>query len=193
MSPRQNAEIEKQKRQETQQFLEELGSVSEVAKRLGCSRQAVWLRIKRYGLEEIQRQAHKKLSENKTDSQATVMLRMAYRENKTYAEIATILGTNEKHVFEVIGSVLSISAKTILDGFIRDTYATNIRTIRMLRGMTQKELADQAGIHQSGLAAIENKGGGLTNKMLKRLADALHTEIEVLLQPLSYETIRGPG
>ena len=61
-------------------------------------------------------------------------------------------------------------------------FAKNLAELRKKRGMSQKDLAEQAGVSEEFLRNLED---GVINPILdyvvlRRLRDALHTSIEVL-------------
>jgi transcriptional regulator with XRE-family HTH domain len=57
-----------------------------------------------------------------------------------------------------------------------------IRTIRLAIGMTQKDLADRAGVSPAYIYLVETGGQNLTITVLVRLAKSLGTSIEELLR-----------
>ncbi len=66
-------------------------------------------------------------------------------------------------------------------GAIGDHLARNLRAIRELRGLTQKQLADLCEVPRSTVANIEVGGSNPTLGVLMRLAGALHLSLEELL------------
>ena len=58
--------------------------------------------------------------------------------------------------------------------------AMQIYTLRQRRGLTQKELADKAGIKQSNIASLENADHrGYSLRSLEKIAAALNTNLNV--------------
>lgn len=55
--------------------------------------------------------------------------------------------------------------------------------LRLKRGMTQKDVAQQAGTTQSVIARIENGEQNISMKTLTNLAKALKADIKIELQP----------
>lgn len=51
--------------------------------------------------------------------------------------------------------------------------SSDIRTWRKLRGLTQAQLADRAGVARSTLATLEGGGGGISTENLLRILRAL--------------------
>lgn len=64
---------------------------------------------------------------------------------------------------------------------IGDHLGRNLRAIRELRGLTQKQLADLCEVPRSTVANIEVGGSNPTLAVLVRLAGALHLSLEELL------------
>jgi len=67
---------------------------------------------------------------------------------------------------------------------LRDLFATNLRRLRHARGLSQDELADEAGMSRSYLAQIETGKYHVSLKIIAKLARALNAEpAEFLWQP----------
>lgn len=56
---------------------------------------------------------------------------------------------------------------------LRDPFATNLRTLRNAKGMSQDELAFEAGMSRSYLSQLEKGVFFASLKIIGRLADAL--------------------
>jgi XRE family transcriptional regulator, master regulator for biofilm formation len=56
-----------------------------------------------------------------------------------------------------------------------------IKSLRVLKKLTQSELAEKAGIAQSMLSAVENNKVNPSIKILKKIADALDVSINDLI------------
>lgn len=61
------------------------------------------------------------------------------------------------------------------------TFAKNLRTLRLARGMTQEGLAKHVGVTRQAIALME-AGGGVSLERVFCLADALGTRIEELVR-----------
>jgi transcriptional regulator with XRE-family HTH domain len=59
------------------------------------------------------------------------------------------------------------------------TIAEQIRRARLARGLTQAQLADQAGLTQSQLSRIESELHPTTRDVLRRIATALDVQLVV--------------
>lgn len=57
-----------------------------------------------------------------------------------------------------------------------------IRTMRTLKNMTQQELADSSGISRTGLSLIETGATAPKIETIKKLAVALNTEWQSLIE-----------
>ena len=68
----------------------------------------------------------------------------------------------------------------ILSGF-----GDKLRELRKKRGLSQEELADEAGLHRTYIGGVERGERNPTLTTLKRLADALHLRIDELLKDIS--------
>ncbi len=69
------------------------------------------------------------------------------------------------------------------DSKIPQILATNITTLRYLRGVTQEQLAKKAMIPRSTLTHFESGSGNPSLKNLIRVADALEVGVDELLSP----------
>lgn len=70
---------------------------------------------------------------------------------------------------------------------IIDDISERISDIRSESGLTQKELADRAGITQGALSQIENGNRTPTLLVLRKLARALNISVEDLIGEPTYE------
>ena len=68
------------------------------------------------------------------------------------------------------------------DNYYYDVLRKNIKKYRELKGLTQHQLADKAGISMNYIAKIESKKmqRGFTIVVLGRIADALNIDIKNL-------------
>ena len=68
------------------------------------------------------------------------------------------------------------------DNYYYDALRKNIKKYRELKGLTQQQLADKAGISMNYIAKIESKKmqRGFTIVVLGRIADALNIDIKNL-------------
>ncbi len=62
-----------------------------------------------------------------------------------------------------------------------ETFARNLRRLRMEQGLTQEELAARAGMHRTFIGAVERGDRNASLRTVQRLADALGVEPQVLL------------
>lgn len=65
---------------------------------------------------------------------------------------------------------------------IREVFARNLRKARHAKGLSQEELADEAGIDRTYVSALERGVYGATIDMVERLAAVLDIEPSTLLQ-----------
>ena len=65
---------------------------------------------------------------------------------------------------------------------IRETFAANMKSWRKLRGLSQEELADRAGIDRTYISSLERQVYGVSIDVLARIADALDVEPDELLK-----------
>ena len=65
---------------------------------------------------------------------------------------------------------------------LRDTFATNLRRLRHEKGLSQDDLAYEAGVSRSYLSQIEKGVFYVSLKILGRLASALTTDPAELLK-----------
>ena len=58
-----------------------------------------------------------------------------------------------------------------------------IARLRLLRGMTQAELADKVGTRQPSIARLENGSSLPSLSFLERIAEALDAQVEIKITP----------
>lgn len=68
---------------------------------------------------------------------------------------------------------------------IRETFAANLREIRVKRGLSQEELAHRADIHRTYVSSLERCQYSATIDMVETLARILDVEAADLLKPRS--------
>jgi transcriptional regulator with XRE-family HTH domain len=65
---------------------------------------------------------------------------------------------------------------------LRATLAGNIRRIRQVRGLSQEELADRAGVNRNYVGMLEREENAATVDILEKLAEVLRVHPATLLQ-----------
>jgi len=65
---------------------------------------------------------------------------------------------------------------------LRDVFATNLRRLRNAKGLSQDDLAYEAGVSRSYLSQLEKGSFYASLKIIGRLADALGVEPAELLR-----------
>jgi transcriptional regulator with XRE-family HTH domain len=70
---------------------------------------------------------------------------------------------------------------------VQERVGLNVQNLRRGQGLSQEELADRAGIHQSYLSDIERGRRNPSLLVLARVAEALGVDLEELVKR------RGPG
>jgi transcriptional regulator with XRE-family HTH domain len=65
---------------------------------------------------------------------------------------------------------------------LRDVFATNLRRLRNAKGLSQDDLAYEAGVSRSYLSQLEKGSFYASLKIIGRLADALGVEAAELLK-----------
>ncbi|KIQ05636.1 XRE family transcriptional regulator [Agrobacterium tumefaciens] len=68
---------------------------------------------------------------------------------------------------------------------IRETFASNLREIRLKRGLSQEELAHRADIHRTYVSSLERCQYSATIDMVETLARILEVEPADLLKARS--------
>ncbi len=76
------------------------------------------------------------------------------------------------------GPVLLVALTTV-----QSLVRLNVRRLRLERGLTQEQLAADAGIARAYLGHIESRGKNISVDVLAALADALGTDPRELLRP----------
>ena len=75
----------------------------------------------------------------------------------------------------------------------RALVATNLRRLRVAKGLSQLQLAADAGVSRTYLNEVERELGNVTLDMIDQLARALGCAAHDLLLPVSEGEERGPG
>src|ERR1700740_3034004 len=70
---------------------------------------------------------------------------------------------------------------------VRERVGLNLQRLRREKGLSQEELADLAGIHQTYLSGVERGKRNPTVAVLQRIAEALGADIEDLVQKAQIE------
>jgi transcriptional regulator with XRE-family HTH domain len=65
---------------------------------------------------------------------------------------------------------------------VRKRVGLNLQAIRRSRQLTQEELSDRAGVHQTYLSGLEHGKRNPTVAVLQKLAEALGSDIEDLVR-----------
>lgn len=68
---------------------------------------------------------------------------------------------------------------------LREVFATNLRRLRNEKGLSQDDLAYEAGVSRSYLSQLEKGTFYASLKIVGRVADALMVEPPELLRPLA--------
>ncbi|MGA0198593.1 MAG: helix-turn-helix domain-containing protein [Prochlorotrichaceae cyanobacterium] len=63
----------------------------------------------------------------------------------------------------------------------RRIFAQRLRQIRQIRGLSQEELADMAGLHRTYIGSVERSERNVSIDNMERLAVALEVDITELL------------
>jgi transcriptional regulator with XRE-family HTH domain len=64
----------------------------------------------------------------------------------------------------------------------RRIFAQRLRQIRQIRGLSQEELADIAGLHRTYVGSVERSERNISIDNIERLANALEVDITELLR-----------
>ncbi len=64
----------------------------------------------------------------------------------------------------------------------RRIFAQRLRQIRQIRGLSQEELADMAGLHRTYVGSVERSERNVSIDNMERLAKALAVDITELLR-----------
>ncbi|MFN7298542.1 MAG: helix-turn-helix domain-containing protein [Pseudanabaena sp.] len=64
----------------------------------------------------------------------------------------------------------------------RRIFAQRLRQIRQIRGLSQEELADMAGLHRTYVGSVERSERNVSIDNMERLAIALEVDITELLR-----------
>jgi transcriptional regulator with XRE-family HTH domain len=64
----------------------------------------------------------------------------------------------------------------------RKVFASRLRQIRQLKGLSQEELADMSGLHRTYVGSVERSERNISIDNIERLAKALEVDIVELLK-----------
>jgi transcriptional regulator with XRE-family HTH domain len=64
----------------------------------------------------------------------------------------------------------------------RRIFAQRLRQIRQIKGLSQEELADMAGLHRTYVGSVERSERNVSIDNMERLAKALEVDITELLR-----------
>ncbi len=64
----------------------------------------------------------------------------------------------------------------------RKIFAQRLRQIRQIKGLSQEELADMAGLHRTYVGSVERSERNVSIDNMERLANALEVDITELLK-----------
>ena len=71
-----------------------------------------------------------------------------------------------------------------MEGALQIVVGRNIRRLRLARGVSQEELADEIGVHRTYMGGVERGERNLTLRSLERLAERLGvTPLSLLEDP----------
>lgn len=70
-----------------------------------------------------------------------------------------------------------------MDGVLQKTVGSNVRRIRLSRGLSQEELADELGVHRTYMGGVERGERNLTLKSVEKLAAQIDVDPLELLAP----------
>jgi XRE family aerobic/anaerobic benzoate catabolism transcriptional regulator len=83
----------------------------------------------------------------------------------------------------------TLSSGEAADASLLTALGQNLRDLRARRGLTQRQVADAAGVSERFLAKLEAGSGNVSVVNLKRIADALQASIAELLAERSEESL----
>jgi DNA-binding XRE family transcriptional regulator len=80
-----------------------------------------------------------------------------------------------------LGEAVGYMFKPTPETELRAIVAQNLRAHRALRGISQEDLATLAGVHRTYVSQIERELKNVSIDSLRKLANALHVDVHVLL------------
>lgn len=79
------------------------------------------------------------------------------------------------------------------DGQLLEIFASNVRLIRGLKGLSQEALADLSDLDRTYISGIERKLRNVSIRNIQRIADALQVDARALLDPELASGKAGPA
>lgn len=65
---------------------------------------------------------------------------------------------------------------------LRNTFATNLRRIRTIAGLSQEALAEGAGLHRTYVGSVERAERNISLDNIEKLAKALRVDVAILFE-----------
>lgn len=69
------------------------------------------------------------------------------------------------------------------DGRLLEIFASNVRLVRGIKGLSQEGLADLSDLDRTYISGIERKLRNVSIRNIQRIADALQVDARILLDP----------
>lgn len=65
---------------------------------------------------------------------------------------------------------------------ITHIFSTNVKKYRLMKGLSQEDLAERSGLHRTYISAIECERRNISIENIQRIADALDIKPSTLLE-----------
>lgn len=175
--------------EELKERMEELGTLEKVGESYGISRERVRQLLIMHGIPNDKFRRRKKAYRNKYKDTAKTIITTLLKKGVTYTECCDHLGISPSTCSQIYEKFpLGTAAEEIVK-HNNEIVRENLRTIRMLRRMTQLEVAERGAFVQETVCMCETQARSRTRDILERLAYALDVPIEFIVEPLTYERV----
>ena len=169
------------RKQELLALLQTHGTLTDVARHLHISRQAVHSKIKRWGIDY-----HTLKNDFMVVKRAPLIndiVYYVYGWNMPAEETAAKLGITKAKLNSLLGRYISVQERFRLRRSLKKRIAKNLFLLRMEKNITQEELGKIVGLFQEYFSGIESGMHLPENRTLNKIAQALDVPLERILKP----------
>lgn len=171
------------------QLLEKHGTLAEVGKVLGVSRERVRQYTQMFGIKNNARQRHQKLWYRTNRALAKKICRDMLTQYLSIPQCAIKNDVSEGLLYKIVKTYPMATALEEAKKYKSELISKNMRTIRKLRKLRQGDIAEKSSIYQETVSQMENMCRIRQPETIKKIAKALEVPEDMLYRPLEYEDI----